>query len=370
MSGDHDDMHHPRHTLALSGHGEAERLFLEAYNEDRMHHAWLLTGPKGIGKSSFAWRAAKFLLAMGVKEQAGDSLFGDALPPVEYTSLTVDEDHDAIARVKAATHGDIQEIKRTVNKDTGKLRKEVVIDDIRKLISFSTQTSSEGGWRIAIIDSVDDLNVSAANALLKLLEEPPAKTILFLISHSPGKLLPTIRSRCRALKMTPLPTDSVKAVLAGKFPSLSVADMDALAVLSEGAPGKACQYAATSALELYDEMLRFYNMTPRIDVPALHKFAERLAAAKADAEYRLFVELLYFLMQRLIRFMATGQVQAAASEAENMVFHHISAKSGLDRLLDLWEKTVDLLERTDSVNLDRKQVIINIFSQLAGLVSR
>ncbi|WND02256.1 DNA polymerase III subunit delta' [Temperatibacter marinus] len=370
MTDSPEDILHPRRTMSLNGHEEAERLFLDAFNEDRLHHAWLVTGPKGVGKSSFAWRAAKFLMVHGQQKVGGDSLFGDALPPVVLSTLSVDADHDTVTRILAGTHSDINEIMRSPNKDTGKMRKEIVIDDIRALINQSTQTSSEGGWRIAIIDSVDELNVSAANALLKLLEEPPVKTILFLVSHSPGKLLPTIRSRCRALKLQPLPIESVKAVLAGKYPSLSVEEMNALSVLSEGAPGQACSYAASNALSLYQDIMNILGQFPRIDVPALHKFAEKLASVKADADYHLFVDLLYFIRQRLLRYMATGEEVTPVSSNEIAIFHDISSKSTLDQQLDLWEKTIELIGRASRVNLDRKQVILNIFSQMAALVSR
>src|SRR5215467_10990152 len=184
----------PRETTSLYGHGEAERALLEAYRGGRLPHAWLISGAAGIGKATLAYRMARFVLA-----------YPDAsLPPAQKaTSLYVDADHPTARRIAAQAHGDLLLLERTVNEKTGKLRQDIQVDDVRRTVSFFGSTSAEGGWRVAIVDSVDELNREGANALLKVLEEPPRRALLLLVSHSSAKVLPTIRSRCRLLPLRP-----------------------------------------------------------------------------------------------------------------------------------------------------------------------
>lgn len=356
---------HPKATAQLFGHEAAERQFLEAFNGDRLHHAWLITGPKGIGKATLAWRIAKFLAAQP-NEDAGGGLFGEELP-AKAESLETAPESPIIQRVISGGYGGIVVAERTENEKTGKLRNDIVIDDVRKLISFFSQTSAEGGWRIAIVDAADEMNVNAANALLKLLEEPPAKSILILVAHSPGKLLPTIRSRCRTLKLKPLADDSVRAVLALHHPSLAPEELTALARLAGGAPGRAMELAALGGVGLYKQMAAFLTSLPRIDIPALHTLAGQLAAPKADQEYRLFVAMLLDWIERLVRQSASGIPCEDVMAGESAEMMRISALTGLDQWMDLWEKMGRLIARADAVNLDRKQVIVHLFSSLGTL---
>ncbi len=357
---------HPKMADLLIGHEAAERTFLEAFNTDRLHHAWLITGPKGVGKATLAWRFAKFLLTQDEAAQGGPGLFGDELPS-KADSLTVASGHPVVQRIISGGHGGVSSIERSFNAKTGKMRTDIVIDDVRKLINFYTQTSSEGGWRVAIVDAADELNVNAANALLKLLEEPPAKSILFLIAHSPGKLLPTIRSRCRTLGLQALSEDSVQAVLAARFPDLQPKDLRTLARLSSGAPGRAVQLAEMSGVSLYNELSTLLSALPRLNTPAVHTLAGKLAAPKADSEYRLFVEMFLGWLNRMVRQTVCTDSQIDIIEGESATMQRISANAGLDQWLDLWEKMGRLVSRADAVNLDKKQVIVNLFSSVGAL---
>jgi len=359
---------HPRATTALVGHESAERLFLEAFNNDRLHHAWLITGPKGVGKATLAWRFAKFLLSQPAEDDGG--LFGEPLPADKPTTLNIDPENPVVQRIMAGGHGGVAVAERTLNEKTGKLRNDILIDDIRKLISFYTQTSAEGGWRVAIVDAADEMNTNAANALLKLLEEPPHKSILFLVSHSPGRLLPTIRSRCRTLALKALSEDSVQAVLAGKYPSLTPDDLKALARLSDGAPGKAIELASLGGVQLYRQMAEELVGLPRLHMPRIHALADKLAAPKADGEYRLFIEMLLGWLERMVRQTASGEPVPDIMPGESAAMARISAFSGLDQWLDLWEKMGQLVTRADAVNLDRRQVIVNLFASLGAACRR
>ena len=175
------------------GAGLSDRL----YTSDRLHHGWLLTGPQGVGKATLAWRIARFLLATPPAE---DGLFGSPPPP---QTLDIDPEHPVSHRIQALAEPGLAPITRSYD-DKGKLRSQIVVDDIRKLNRFFGLSATDGGRRVVIVDAADDMNVSAANALLKMLEEPPARTTILLISHQPSRLLPTIRSRCRTLRLGPL----------------------------------------------------------------------------------------------------------------------------------------------------------------------
>ena len=199
----------PRENPELIGHEVAEERFLSAWQSGRLPHGWLITGPRGIGKATFAFRVARFVLSGGgVDKPAG--LFGDA----EAEGLFVAPDEPVFRRIASGAHADLNTLERTVNPDTGKLRTSIAVSDVRRAGDFMRLTASEGGWRVVVVDCVDEMNVNAANALLKVLEEPPARALLLLVSHAPGRLLPTIRSRCCQLPLKLLAHDQVSDLLA------------------------------------------------------------------------------------------------------------------------------------------------------------
>ena len=195
----------PRKTTDLIGHEAAERALLESWNSGRMPHAWLLTGRKGIGKATLAYRTARFVLSQGAQQGAG--LFGDA--PMTADSLSTDPESPVSLQVGAGGHPDLLTIERSINTNTKKLRGEIVVEDVRRLTSFLSLTAAAGEWRVVIVDTADEMNRNAANALLKGLEEPPSNTLFLLVCNAPGRLLPTIRSRCRMLAMKALPDATV-----------------------------------------------------------------------------------------------------------------------------------------------------------------
>jgi len=353
----------PRFTADLIGHSAAEQTFLDAYNGGRMHHAWLITGPKGVGKATLAWRIAKFLCAedAAASDDAG-GLFGEALPKNLPASLATDPESTVVQRILAGGHGGIRIIERTVNEKTGKMRNEIPIDDVRGLTGFFQQTSAEGGWRIAIIDAADEMNTAAANALLKLLEEPPAKSILLLVAHAPGRLLPTIRSRCRTLALRPLDTGEVANVLSARYPDLDTASLQGLAALSDGAPGRAVTLQGQGGLILYETLSGMFSSLPDLTMSAVHGLADTLAAAKNDADYRLFVMLSTGWFERLVRLGASGIAGPEVVAGETAAMHRLASVAGVDRWLALWEKVGQQFARADAVNLDRKQVILSFFT--------
>jgi DNA polymerase-3 subunit delta' len=349
------DAPHPRDTADLLGHETAERTLLEAWTSGRMAHAWLICGPQGIGKATLAYRFARFVLSGGGE---GGGLFGGAPE-----SLALRQDHPVFRRVAAGGHADLKVVERGWSDDKKtKLRTEIVIDDVRGIGGFMALTPAEGGWRVAIIDSADEMNRNAANAVLKVLEEPPRNALMLLVSHSPGRLLPTIRSRCRRLVLQPLAEDRVAQLLDHHVPGLPPADLTALSRLAEGSIGKALGLAAEGGLELYRDLLGLLNGLPKLDVPGLHAFGDRVARPENDASFRTVTELLTWWLARLVRAggrQGHGMTEVVPGEAA--LIERLLAAANLDQWLQVWEKITSLFARTDAVNLDRKQAVLSAF---------
>ncbi len=355
----------PRSNPVLQGHEAAERAFLDAWTSGRLAHAWLLSGPKGVGKATLAYRIARFVLAGGGE---GGGLFGG--PP---ESLDISPDHPVFRRIAAGGHADLKVVERgyTDDKKT-RLKTEIVIDDVRGIGAFMSLTPAEGGWRVVIIDAADDMNRNAANAVLKVLEEPPRNALMLLLSHSPGRLLPTIRSRCRRLSLNPLPQPLVADLLGRARPDLVTSgDAQSLSHLGEGSIGKALALAEEGGLDLYREMITLLSALPKLDVAALHAFADRMARPDADASWRTLTDLLGWWLARLIRIGGrigheeTGggntPMMAEVVAGESKVIARLLDAATLEHWLDVWDKVTALFARTDAVNLDRKQALLTAF---------
>jgi DNA polymerase-3 subunit delta' len=303
---------HPRETEVLFGQASAEQDFLTAVNSHRLHHGWLITGPIGVGKATLAWRIARFLLATPLDDGAG--LFGD---PVPHTSLDVSPDHPVAHRLLARSEPGLFSITRSMNEKTGKLRDQIVVDDVRGLTHFLTMSSADGGRRVVIVDSADEMNVNAANALLKMLEEPPERTTMLLISHQPSRLLPTIRSRCRELRLHPLsPEDMHNALTQAGF---EAAESPALAELAAGSVGEALRILQCDGLALYAELISLFATEQGFDRQRAIALSNA-AVGPANAErYELLLTLIDLFLIRLARTGALGQppaTEVAPNEAQ------------------------------------------------------
>lgn len=355
---------HPAKNPDLKGQQEAEQALLDAYNSSRLAHAWLLTGPKGIGKATLAYRFARFLLVNGNGQDDGGGLFGAGLPPEMPENLYVAPEMPVFQRVSAGGHADLKSIERTQEPKSGRLRSSIVIDDVRSIGSFLSLTSAEGGWRVVIIDSADEMNRSSANAVLKVLEEPPRKAILLLVSHNPGRLLPTIRSRCRNLTMKPLPKEDVVGLLLRQYPDISDTDALELATLSDGSVGRALELQEVGGLALYRELLSLLQTLPNLKISAVHDLAGRLGRAGQDEAFQTFSELIRGWLNRYILTASRGGT--GTTDEENALFQRLMTTTSLESWYEVWEKINHLLERTDAVNLDKKQVVIGIFLALQG----
>lgn len=346
----------PRTTQHLLGHAAAEKGFLDLWALGQCPHALLITGPCGIGKATLAFRIARFVLA---EDQSGGSLSLLSAPP---TSLHLSPDHQVFRQVAAGSHSDLLYLQRLSDEKTGKLKSNISVDQVRAVAGFLHLTSSLGGWRVVIIDTVDDMNPNAANALLKVLEEPPPRTLLLLVSHSPGKLLPTIKSRCRKVTLAPLADDMLTGVLRGLSLDGDPHLLRRLAVLSEGSPGRAQELAAGGGLDLYAEMM---GLLAGAEINKLHGFADRLSRAGQEVAFETCRGLLDWWLQRLVRTSAAGQPPQEIVAGEGRAAGRILGAHSLDRLIEVWDKINHLFETALRLNLDKKQVLLSCFEMLA-----
>jgi DNA polymerase-3 subunit delta' len=337
----------PRENPLLLGHAAAETALLQAYGSGRLPHAWLITGPRGIGKATLAFRFARFLFA----ESSAAGLF--AAPAA---SLALPPEHPVFRRVASGGLADLLVVERGLDPRRKRRRSEIVVDDTRAIAAFLRLTPAEGRWRVVIVDGADTMNNNAANALLKILEEPPKYAVLLLLSDNPGRLLPTIRSRCRRLALKPLPEAIVLEALGRYRPDLSVNDRAALATLAEGSLGRALELATSGGLLLYRTLLKLLEGLPKIEGAALHAFAEQVARADGEDGFRLLAELLPGWVAR--------RAASSAGEAGKGPARSLSERRALDRWVEVWEKLGQLFIEADDLNLDRKQVVLNAFFAL------
>ncbi len=309
-----DGAPHPRETAQLHGHGPAEARFLEAFNSARLHHAWLITGPRGTGKATLAWRLARFLLATP-PPGAGTGVPGKAPPPP--ASLDVDPEHPVARRMRALSEPGLFLLRRGPNDKGDRLSADIRVDEVRKLKGFFSLSATDNGRRVVIVDAADEMNTAAANAVLKLLEEPPAGAVLLLVSHQPNRLLPTIRSRCRALRLAPLGADDLAAALAATGEVLAEDSAAALADLAGGSVGEALRLVHLEGLAVYRDIVRVFETAPRYDRPRAIALANSAPGAANAARFELILRLLELFLARLARTGAGHPpgVEAAPNEA-------------------------------------------------------
>jgi DNA polymerase-3 subunit delta' len=328
---------HPRETTAWFGHDAAERALLEAYRGGRIPHAWLIGGPPGIGKATLAYRMARFVLAHP----------DPSAPAVQAAAtLAVDPDLPAVRRIAARAHGGLLVLERTAG-ESGALRTVITVDEVRRTIGFFGRTAGEGGWRICIVDAADELQYpQGSNALLKILEEPPRRALFLLVSHAPGRLLATIRSRCRQLALRSLAAEDVaRAAAAALGRSEDGAEVAAAAAAADGSVGRAVQLLGGDALKVRERVSELLAALPSVDAMALHALGDALGRADTQA-FAAFVDTVRdWLSARLAR----GSAEPAR----------------LAQVAQVWEKLNGAAREVEVFNLDRKPMVFAVFGLLA-----
>jgi len=330
----------PRANPHLVGHEAVEDVLRQSFDAGRLPHALLLSGPRGIGKATLAFRLARYVLSAG--ERKTIDMFGAA--PAPQAGLAVAIDSGVFRRVAAGGHADLLTVERAFDPRRKRLRAEIVIDDAREISAFLHLTPAEDGWRVVVVDGADEMNRNAANSILKILEEPPRRALLILVAHSAGRLLPTIRSRCRHIPLAPLPSSIVGELLARYCPGLGDDEARAVAGLAEGSIGRALELVASGGVALYQTLAGMLTRRGGVDVQALHGFADRMARPDAEDAYRAVEELLrQYLARQAIGAARRGTRGEAARWAA------LRAQIG------------DTFARADGLNLDRKQTIMSAF---------
>ncbi len=320
----------PIHNPHLVGHDDAMQQVAEAFASGRMHHAWMIAGIEGIGKTTLAYHIAQHVLS------GGDNPIGK-----------LNMNHRVAKLITAEAHPDMLVVRRATDDKTGELRNVIVVDDALKIASFLHKTSTHGGWRVVIIDEAHALNRHGQNAILKILEEPPARVLILITVTTPGALLPTIRSRCRVLQLAPLDAAHMKNILMRSAMDLAPNDMDKLIGLSRGSIGFALKILRTETLPLFEELLALLSGAT-LDTPRLHKLADQISR-KADAEsFDVVRSLLIEHLRQAARDLAL----------ETNPAYRINGK------IQLWDRVRVTFGMADTGNLDRKLALINAVNDI------
>lgn len=315
----------------IVGQDRAVEQFTAAWAGRKLHHAWLLAGPRGVGKASFAHAAARRVLA----DAAG--------PPVELPGLETSDDHPMVKLVEAGSHPDMRWLERLPKEKGDGLARDITVNQVRELGEFMGMTAALSPWRVAVIDSMDELNKEASNALLKMLEEPPPNTLFFLVSHAPGKLLPTIRSRCRRLQFDPLGDDAMTSILQARSTGLSEAERRRIVAMSFGSAGRALAFAELGLAKLEEAALAILRQGDPTNARRA-ELAGELGKKAAAERYAAFLELAPSLIAREARTL-----RGAA----------------LERALDAYAKTRELAAVAPRVSLDPAATVFQIGGFLA-----
>ncbi len=332
---------HPREVTVLVGHEEAERALLEAYRSGRMPHAWLIGGPPGIGKATLAYRLARFVLAH--PDPAAAEVRAAR-------SLAVDADHPVARRLAARAHPDLLTLERTEG-PSGTLRTVITVDEVRRTVSFFGSTAGAGGWRVCVVDSADELQFpSGANALLKMLEEPPARALFLLVSHAPGRLLPTIRSRCRRLMLRALDAAEVARAVAPALGRDEDDEVRRAAAAAQGSVARAVMLLGGPALAVRDRVIELLGALPQVDPRALHGLGDTLARADANV-LATFVDT--------IRDWLSAELTREPVEPRRLA-----------PVAEVWEKLDRAARDVEVFNLDRKPMVFAVFGMLAETARR
>lgn len=333
-----DGFPHPRHTVQLFGQDAAARELLAGFSSGRMHHGWLLTGAKGIGKATLAYRFAG--LALSVEEDLER----------QAAQLTGPDDAQAMRQVRALSHPGLLLIRRTYDMRAKRFMTAISVDEVRRVRNFLAHRASTGAWRVVIVDQADELNVNAANALLKSLEEPPDRTIFLLVSSEPGRLLPTIRSRCRTLSLSELASTEMRqaaeaALEAGEQALPRVDEWAVLEQLAGGSVRRLLSLATTGGLALHEQVSTIMMGLPKVNWPQVHVLADELAPIAAEQKFETFYQLFLDALAAMIRA-------------------RMLAKDGLAGWVELWETIIREKAQAKALNLDRKALILQTLGQL------
>ncbi|MEM9106959.1 MAG: DNA polymerase III subunit delta' [Pseudomonadota bacterium] len=328
---------HPARNVRLFGHVETTQFLAETYRAGHLHHALLLEGAEGIGKATLAFRFAYHMLT---HPDAADAPLAIVDP---------DLDSPVLRQTASGASHNLLHLTRPVDPRSGRVKSAITVDEVRRAGHFLSQTSGTGNWRIVVIDPADDMNRSAANAILKILEEPPARTVFFVLSHAPGKLLPTIRSRCMPIRLSPLDPAAMKSGLEhlGLSDGQDQAVLDAVVAQAGGSLSNAILLLRYGGLEIAESVEGILKDGPDKSRQSVHSLADTLTARDREMAYRFFVEY--------ISKWVSDRAMSAAADSD------LTLAEDWARLSSEFENGFAV---ADGYNLDRKQLVLSTFSSL------
>lgn len=343
------------------GHKSIENKLLDLNNQNCLPHGLVFAGIKGIGKSTFAFRLAKFLLTQKTDPNQ-NSLFGGDEAPIDATSFDTKSDNQDIRLLLAGAHPDVLIAKRAYDEKKNKYKDALDVAEIRKITPFLRKTSSEGGWRIVIVDDADTMNRNAQNAILKILEEPPKRTIIILIAHRVGNLIPTIRSRTQTFTFSPLSKQNMGQLLSLSELQPSNDEQDTLIEMADGSMGKAIELLEEEGLEMLATTLQLLGTLPALDWEKIHKTADGMSRMGQDKPYKMFQNSLTYILWTLTRAKGRGaDVPAALSSLQNFYNKH-----SLQSLIDITDGLAAHFDQSNHANLDKKQTILHAMTLIAA----
>ncbi|MDR3326140.1 MAG: DNA polymerase III subunit delta' [Rhodospirillaceae bacterium] len=352
----------PRNNDNLFGHNVNEQIFLDAWNSKCLPNSWLICGQRGIGKATLAYRIARFVLATSINKHS--TFFENE----SQQTLRIDPNHLVFQRVASGTHADLKIVERNLiyNKKS-RLVNEIPVDYVRDIKNFLSLTSSEGSWRVVIIDAIDELSIYGDNAILKILEEPPKNALLLLISHVPNKLSSVISSRCRQLTMHSLSEKIILTLLKQQSIKLNDIDSKSIARLSRGSIGKALSLIKSGGLTLYSDMIKLINDLPYLNIVNLHAFGDRVT--QSDESFNIFIELFLEWFIVIINQINRQKINNEIATGESSIQKYLVKTIDIENWILIWEKINNLFNYTYTLNIDRKLVVINSFLIIERYIS-
>lgn len=350
----------PHLAQSVSGYEDIEQELVSLINKGELPHAFIFSGPKGIGKSTFAFRLARYLVKNGVSSSAdaGPSLFGDDLPAEEIASLDIDPEDKTFSQIAAGAHPDMLYLGQVYEHDP-KSGKGINVEQARKVVPFMRMTASGKGYRVVILDDADLMQNSAQNAILKILEEPPANTALILVTHRIGSLIATIKSRCRTIRFDEMNRDNFQELLA-RYQSLSPDDMEVMYSLTRGSVGQSIELLEEGGLASIYMILDMFESFPIWDWPKIHASSQSKGGRGQEASMQIFEDIVLWIMDMMLKCKATGK--ALPGMLDNPALHSMLSYYNLHEWLEINESIKLHFQNARVSNLDNRQTIFGLFT--------
>ena len=359
----------PNETLNLIGHEAFEAEFSNLWNQGNLPHAFLFTGQLGIGKATLAYRIARYVFNQHSRLNKGISILDETMISLTAININSNSKTAASRKVINKSHPNLFVIERTASEQTKKMRKDITLDDVKGLDSFLRMTPNEDGWRIIIIDTVDDMNINTANNILKLLEEPPKNVLFLLISNSPGRLLPTIKSRCRTVTLNPLSIENMKQILNGHTTHYREQEIVAACELAEGSISKVIKILTEVELGSIKKIVDLLKQGNGVDRNILEELSNSWLKRGKQPEIDQFYTTLDFILSwvsKHLRYIARNGLSYREEMPKDIkCVQSLIDRIGMDALCERIVSAKNILDRSRNLNLDKRQIIYSVITTLA-----